>query len=641
MTKKRIYLYDADTIHLDSPYNEVEVVATKKIPGARWAKMARVWEFPISSLPHLREFAEQFDYELDPKLGNFALPSQPTATERVEITEKKFRVFFAYDPVKVAAIRNVQGAAWDKKEAWNVPLTSAGNLLAFLDQFKIEIPNRGEIEAIHNEVTEQASEMEALSRTNTGSLIIPTFEGNLFNYQRGGVEYLLKAKKSFIADTVGLGKTREAIATLEYADAFPAVVAAPPSLILNWKKEIETLTPHRKVAIITNRKDFPEGDFDYLVVGDSNIATWKEKLTGYKSYVFDESQRLKNFDAQRTKAAIAMAKKAEYVFLLTGTPIMNRPAEFASQLEILGRLKDFGGKWGFYKRYCGAYRDSFGVWNILGSSNLEELNKRLRSSCYLRRTKDDVLLELPEARIDQLPVSPDEKIMKEYRKAEDDIASFLATRAAQIAMEMGLPPRSAAVKARIKAESAEHLVRLSTLRRLAALAKLPAIFEWIDERLEEGVKVVVGAHHRDVVDAIAEKYGNIKIQGGMDAAQVEANKQAFQEGDAQVMVISIQAGGTGHTLTAAQDLLVAELPWVPADVDQLVGRLHRIGQKGSVLAIEMIATGTIDEKMIALLEKKRKIVKAGTDGEAIRQESLIGDLIWSFLDDEVELDDEF
>src|SRR5690606_34189139 len=163
---------------------------------------------------------------------------------------------------------------------------------------------------------------------------------------------------------------------------------------------------HRKVALITNRKDFPEGDFDYLVVGDSNIATWKEKLTGYKSYVFDESQRLKNFDAQRTKAAIAMAKKADYVFLLTGTPIMNRPAEFASQLDILGRLKDFGGKWGFYKRYCGAYRDSFGVWNILGSSNLEELNKRLRSSCYLRRTKDDVLLELPEARIDQLPVSP-------------------------------------------------------------------------------------------------------------------------------------------------------------------------------------------------------------------------------------------
>src|SRR5690606_1110682 len=190
-------------------------------------------------------------------------------------------------------------------------------LLAFLDQFKIEIPNRGEIEAIHNEVTEQADEMEALSRTNTGSLIIPTFEGNLFNYQRGGVEYLLKAKKSFIADTVGLGKTREAIDTLDYADDFTAVVAAPPRLILNWQKEIETLPPRRKVDLITNRKDFPEGDFDYMVVGDSNIATWKEKLTGYKSYVFDESQRLKNFDAQRTKAAIAMAKKAEYVFLLT------------------------------------------------------------------------------------------------------------------------------------------------------------------------------------------------------------------------------------------------------------------------------------------------------------------------------------
>jgi SNF2 family DNA or RNA helicase len=441
----------------------------------------------------------------------------------------------------------------------------------------------------------------------------------------------MRAKKVFIADQVGLGKTPEAIASIETAKAYPAVVSCPPSLVLNWKKEIERFAPQRKVAVVKGRKEFPEDEHDFLVIGDANLDHWKTKLKGYKGYVFDESHRFKNFEAKRTKAAILIAKQAEMVLLLTGTPITNRPAEYAAQLKVLGRLSDFGGKWPFYKRYANAFRDNFGQWNIQGASHLEELNRKLRGTCYIRRTKDQVLDELPEIRRSFLYVEPSAKVMKEYRKAEADIASFLAMRAAEIAREIGQSPQSAAVRARIKAEAAEHLVRLSTLRRLAALAKIEAVEEWAKERVENEEKVVLAAHHRAVVDAFADAFGAAKIQGGMKAEEVEAGKEDFQERDQMVMVLSIQAGGTGHTLTAAKELGIVELPWTPADVEQTEGRVHRKGQTRGVLITTFVAEGTIDEQMVELLDEKRAIVEASIEGETTQQLSIAGDLLLSFL----------
>lgn len=208
--------------------------------------------------------------------------------------------------------------------------------------------------------------------------------------------------------------------------------------------------------------------------------------------------------------------------------------------------------------------------------------------------------------------------MTEYNKAEADIVAYLVERAKQIAEELGVSPGSAAVAAKMKAEANEHLVRLSVLRRLAAKAKMDAVHDFIESHIESGLKVVVAAHHRDVVDEIANKYGGLKIQGGMDVEDVESMKTLFQEGpcaDAPVMVLSIQAAKTGHTLTAAQDVLFVELPWTPADVDQTYSRCHRLGQQGSVTATYMLCEGTIDEYIYNLIERKRGVVDMATDGE--------------------------
>jgi SNF2 family DNA or RNA helicase len=214
--------------------------------------------------------------------------------------------------------------------------------------------------------------------------------------------------------------------------------------------------------------------------------------------------------------------------------------------------------------------------------------------------------------------------MKEYIKAEKDILLYIAERARQLALEQGKPSYGAAIAAMIRAEANEHLVRLSVLRRLAAKAKMEVAAEWINGRIENGKKVVVAAHHREVVDELARKFGNIRIQGGMSVEEVEENKRRFQTesiDSAPVIVLSIQAAKTGHTLTAAEECLFVELPWTPADLDQTYSRLHRIGQKGSVTSTYMLAAGTIDEDIYDLIEKKRAVVDAAIEGGEVSDEN--------------------
>ncbi len=235
----------------------------------------------------------------------------------------------------------------------------------------------------------------------------------------------------------------------------------------------------------------------------------------------------------------------------------------------------------------------------------------------------------------KLLVEGESAAMKEYKKAENDILVYIADRARQMAIEQGKPSYGAAIAAMIRAEANEHLVRLSVLRRLSAKAKMEAAIEWIGARVENGKKVVVAAHHRDIVDEIARKYGNLRIQGGMAVEEVEDNKRKFQTlpvDKSPVIVLSIQAAKTGHTLTASEECLFIELPWTPADVDQTYSRLHRIGQKGSVTSTYMLTAGTIDEDIYSLIENKRSVVNAAVEGGEMISDDGAVQLILSLID---------
>jgi len=611
MSESSLLLAD-DHLVADFPYDAGQVKEIKTIAGAKWDKVSRVWRVPMTSINDARRFADRHGFYIDPEVLTFTVPVRPPA--RVRLDGDQLVVNFDYDRVKIETIRQINDVTFDNAtKTFFAPVTQMEPILGWAERFGIEV-DAGVI-ALAQRRGSEASGLFALSGATDAELELPELPGELRAYQKAGIAYMLETRRCFLADEMGTGKTIQSLVALEMADAFPAVVVCPASLTLNWAAEATKWLPHRSVHVVAGRKD-QITPADITVVGWSNLSPRAIELAGASSYVFDESHYAKNPTAQRTKAAVKLAKGAEgLVLCLTGTPVTNRPAEFAPQLEILGRLEDFGGRWSFYKRFCGAFRDKWGHWHTDGASNTTELHDRLRSSCYVRRTKEQVLDELPPMLDNQLLVVPDAKVMKDYRKAEDDIVEYMVRRATEIALELGVSPRSAAVRAKMAAESNEHLVRLSALRRLAALAKMNAVTEWVESMLEEDKKVVLAAHHRDVVDELADRFGGLKIQGGMSVDEVEEHKSRFQnDPEARVITLSIQAAKTGHTLTAAQDICFVELPFTPADLDQTAARCHRMGQRGIVTAHRLLAAGTIDERLDQLISIKREIVDAVTDG---------------------------
>ena len=633
--------FEKNEVVLDFPFDKSQVDELKAINGAKWDKSKRVWRLPVASIRAGREFAIKHGFEVTVDVLKFDAPViGKTSQARVSIEDGSIFMYFLYERVIIKAVKQIPAVSWDSsRHGWRAPLSSISNVIEWASAFNIPVDS--DVAVVRDKVNESMNQLIEASRSTDAGISIETLNGELLPYQRAGVAYASSARRCFIADEMGLGKTIQALATIEYVhDSYPAVVVCPPSLVLNWAKECQKWLPHRRVATVSNRRDFPDAEsYDVLVVGYSNIPTWEKKLSKHRSYIFDESHYCKTPTAQRTKAAVKIARSAPkegIVLCLTGTPVTNRPNEYASQLEILGRLKEFGGLWGFYRRYCAAYQDSFGQWNISGHSHLDELNERLRSACYIRRTKDQVLSELPPVVHSRLVVEGSSPAMKEYLKAEKDILFYIAERARELAIKEGKDSSyKAAMAAMIRAEANEHLVKLSVLRRLAAKAKMEEVIEWVSIRVEEGKKVVVAAHHRDVVDEIARRYGGLKIQGGMSVEEVEENKRKFQElpaSEAPVIVLSMQAAKTGHTLTASEECLFVELPWTPADVDQTYSRLHRLGQKGSVTATYMLAAGTIDEDIYELIERKRTVVDAAVEGGEVEGADGAVQLIMNLID---------
>ncbi len=607
-----------DDTHLaiEFPYIAEQVAEVKRIPGAKWHGRDKLWRFPVSSVTEVRDFAAAHGYSISNEVLRFTRPDHRVADSSVTLGSDGFiHIMFPYDRVKIGSVKQIPGVTWDASTMrWKAPLTSVEQALTWADIFSVTVDTLVKVEGALVEA--HLDDLRTASRATDAELEISGLQAELFPYQKAGINYAVAAQRCFIADEMGLGKTLQGIGTLEVLHAYPAVVVCPPNLVLNWESEYSRFLPHRSTAVVENRREFPN-DYEVVIVGYSNVSAWEGQLSSHNGYIFDESHYAKTKSSQRTKACkkIARSSKAAPILLLTGTPVTNRPSEYASQLDIIGQIDKFGGEWGFYRRYCNAFKDKWGQWHLEGHSNLEELNDKLRSTCYIRRTKEEVMPDLPPVLHNPVLVDGSTAAMREYKKAEADIIQYLMDRAAEIAREMGLSPTSAAVRAKFRAESSQHLVKISVLRRLAARAKMAHVEEWIESHVQEGRKVVVAAHHRDIVDEITNRHGGLKIQGGMSVQAVEAAKKRFQEEEDPVIVLSIQAAKSGHTLTAAQDILFVEQPWTPADVSQTYSRLHRIGQQGSVTATYMLTAGTVDEDIYDLLAEKRSVVDQATEGE--------------------------
>lgn len=619
-----------DCLAIDFPYDRAQVAEVKLIPGARWDRDDRIWRIPVKEMARAIQFSEKHGFRISSDVACLNIPPAPEPSG-LTVEGKWIWFEFPWDQLKVGKLKDtIPGVTWVKDDRrWKAPLASLSEAVAWADLFRL--PLSDELRLLMREREEKFEELAEASRSMDDELVLPGLARTPWGYQNAGARYAARSRRCFIADDMGLGKTGQAIMALELGNqtspSYPAVVVCPPKLVLNWKFEYDMWLPDKRVVVVRNRKDWPEVPYDVVIVGWSNISHWVERLKKHNSYIFDESHSAKTATSERTKAAKKAVKSAPHSMrlLLTGTPITNRPMEYCSQLDILDVLDEFGGSMGFYRRYCDAKLDRMGKWDFTGHAHEEELNEKLRGlGLYIRREKKDALKDLPPVVPNAILIEGDGAAMKEYVKAEADIILYVQQKAREIAEELGEDPQSAAVRARMKALNAEFLVRYSVLRRLAAKAKMPFAVEWIGERLEEGKKVVIAAHHRDVVDELASRYGGLKIQGGQTVEEVEQVKKVFQETDAPVLVLSIQAGKEGHTLTAAENIIFVELPWTPADFDQVVGRLHRIGQKGTVMATVLLVDGTVDLDIWEILRQKREIVSKAVDGVSRITEKFLG-----------------
>lgn len=535
--------------------------------------------------------------------------------------------------------------------------------------------------------TEEGKELGKMSYAKSTSAfdLKNVIKGKARPFQVAGVAYLLKAKRTFLADEMGLGKTLQACAAAEKAGAYPMLVVCPATLKLNWEKEIKQWLPKRANSVIVadnktiaklykgykvDRKSSGKRkrkQWDVVIINYDRLERWMDHLKKiqWKAVVFDESHYLAH-RSKRTKAAILMIKdlNPEYVWLLTGTPVKSYPRELIPQLQIMGRLEDFGGRANFIRRYCllkGSVDETTAKY-LDGSTrskmiqkvheNMVQLNEQLRATCYVRREKSEVLQDLPAKTRTTLYFELDEKNQKEYQKVESDVVSWLSDRAAKdeeflhSIRKLSKQEREFAIASRratteYKSARAEALVKIEYCKQVAAVGKLESVKEWTKNFLESGEHLVMFATHRNVIAELNNEFPKASTITGGDSEEArqeavvkfqsdEKVKKADWPKGSKLILASLKAAGVGLTLTKCSNPAFIELGWTPAAHDQAEDRCHRIGQHDAVTAWYLLAKGTIEERIARLIEKKRMIVNAVADGDPMKSEaqgSIMGDLI--------------
>lgn len=513
----------------------------------------------------------------------------------------ELEIAFPYDPELVDAMHNdfERTDYQPHRKLWLAPPTEvnleAAKGLACWSGFQLKNIERAlgvDLMKLHRE------RRTADSLSIRADIHVSGLGGELYPFQRAAVSYVARVRRCIIADEMGTGKTVEALATLQYVGAFPALVISPASLKFYWKQEVSHWLPTRSVAILDGQPSKLPA-VDLLIVNYAVLHKYLSQLEKkrFKALVCDEAHYLKNHQAKRTKAVNMISKRIPYRLLLTGTPVLNRPQELVSPLTILGKIwKDWGGPSAFLEKYCPS---NWGYYD--GAANLEELNQSLREKCYLRRTKHQLLPELPPKQKSRIWFELDD--YHSYSELELETVAWAQHQ------------NDDAVWNERNHSNTNVLQRLSLLRKETARRKLSAVCAWVRDFLKSGEKLVLFAYHQEIVQAVAETFSAVSITGKTPVKKRAALVNQFQE-DAtmKLLVLSMGVGGAGWTLHAACNVAFAEMDWTPGAHDQAEDRLHRIGQKNAVTAWYLLAQYTVDEDMYALVERKRYVVDAATDG---------------------------
>lgn len=408
-----------------------------------------------------------------------------------------------------------------------------------------------------------------------------TFEGELREFQKEGLSFLLANPRTLLADEMGLGKTVQALACLAAAKEFPALIVVPPHLLRNWQTEITRFLrlegKPARVCVLTGLKPYQPPEADVYIIHYLLLRGWKQALPqmGFKAVVFDEIQELRHGGTEKYSAASLLAAECERVIGLSGTPIYNKGSEIWNVVNIL----DYHclGDWESFTR---AWCDGYGNHLVRNPALLGEHLRR--EGLILRRTKEEVLAELPPKRRLVQEIDSDDKVYRELmRPVMDQLGSLLA-----------LHP-----DARERALLEEQVGRGE--RQATGVAKAPFVAAFVRALEDSGEKVLLFAHHHAVMDIYRRElaaYRPVFITGRESTTQKEEAVARFMEGKTNLCVISLRAA-SGLNLQRASCVVFGELDWSPAVHSQAEDRAHRMGQKDSILCYYLVAPQGSDRDM--------------------------------------------
>lgn len=504
----------------------------------------------------------------------------------------------------------------------------------------------------------------------------------LFAHQKEGIAFLREKKKVILADEMGLGKTRQAILAAREESPAAVLIICPASLKINWQREIAIVDPEADVFVIQSGKQKEIPAVKWIVVNYDLLGKYYDQLASMKALgmigagICDEAHYIKGKKAVRSKLTLMLLENLPVVYMLTGTPIMNRPAEMLNLLKAVEHPIAERASY-FEKRYCDAYMETIvrrgrapiRFWNNSGASNLEELREITKDS-ILRRLKKDVL-DLPPKMISVRFAELNAEQKRAYDHAWDEYLEWFKSGLDGVLPEGDTGIKCGACGRELTEEeigpdgandcfkcskvdrtvSAQQLVELGKLKQVCSLAKVARIAADVEEAINAGEKVIVFTQYTKTLHEIAAACRAIKIETGEkssygriptkaikvatlsgqdDQTSRQAAVDAFQnDPETKVFVSNMKAGGVGLTLTEARIVMFADMEWSPEIHAQAEDRAHRIGQAGTVSVYYYVMEETIEEDIVDLLEAKRKIIKEVMEGSLDR---MSGSMASDFLE---------
>jgi SWI/SNF-related matrix-associated actin-dependent regulator 1 of chromatin subfamily A len=479
-------------------------------------------------------------------------------------------------------------------------------------------------------------------------------------FQRAGIKYGIdrlfgqhghrQRQAILIGDEPGLGKTIQAIGIMNQDPNLRdlrALIVCPASLKLNWRNELRKwmLEGIGSEAIVVKDK-WPGGlaPGKILIVNYDILHRWEKEIrqTRWDYIVLDEAHYLKSRKARRTVYALGGTLEVgemkliklitpipcEKKIFLTGTPIPNKVIECLPIVkecdpEGLGANEAI-----FVRQYCVPGK------NGGPNDNLEELQERMRAAFMVRRLKADVLKELPPKIRTVNTLDPSDykldRIFNEEMSIFQDYQELLRTWQirAELAKAEGIEAHRIVLREK-KLKLGISASMLSAIRIKTAIAKVPGVIDQVKLVHEDGKKVILFAHHIQVLDKLQEELEAggltfVRIDGSTSLKARQEAVEKFQAGLVDVFLGGIIPAGVGLTLTAAEYVIFAELDWVPGQMTQAEDRAHRIGQLAVVFILHVVMEGSLDEYMAKRLIEKQEIIERALDTLATPKDDDIG-----------------